>query len=71
MKEHEFYQQYANLPISRRNDFLSYAFDYVNGKYLTPYLIYKEIKKLDKNDIVRKKQLLRIAERYFNLPEIK
>ena len=68
MKDHEFYQQYANLPTQKRGEFLGYAFRDLDGGHLTPKMIYEEIKKIDdkiRGDVIRKGQLLKIAERYF------
>lgn len=67
MKEHEFYQKYANLPIEKRSNLLSNAF---NSPLLgmTFHDVYKEIIAIDdklRNDEIRRDELLEEIERYF------
>ena len=66
MKKHEFYQKYANIPISKRLELLS-------NDYSSPLLgmtlnsVYQEIKKIDdklRNDEIRRESLLREVEKF-------
>jgi hypothetical protein len=69
IKDYEFYGMYANLHLQKRGEYFGFPFRDIEGQYLTPHMIYEEIKTIDdkiRDDIIRKEKLLAIADRYFN-----
>ena len=68
MKSHEFYQKYANAPLSKRFGLLSNDSDSpLSGMTLRD--VYKEIKKIDvklRSDEIRREKLLEAVERFLD-----
>jgi hypothetical protein len=65
MKLHEFYRQFASLPIEKRNE----PIPEVRYDVITPFFLFKqmeEVKKMQRFFQLREEELLRIAEGYFN-----
>ena len=64
MKDHEFYQKYANMPLGMRQTEI--LIDEV-VEYSTPNKIYLEVKEIDdkiRKDIFRKERLIRAFEEF-------
>lgn len=70
MKKHEFYQKYADTPISERFTYLTLAYNSSIFR-MTLNNIYDELSNIDKkllDDEIRREQLLKEVEKFFKTP---
>lgn len=71
MKDYQFYQKYANLPLSERFHIINFG----ELGLMSADLLYKEIKEIDdkiRPDIIRKEKLIREFEKYLeNIKKLK
>jgi hypothetical protein len=66
MKDYKFYEKYANIPLNKRYDVLTYdSSSPISGMTLCG--VYKKIKDIDektRQDLIRKEELLESVERF-------